>query len=214
MFHHAGKLYTVHLSLFVFFINLCLFRWNFLEKVVFAAIRRMNRTKTFSSNSLPTDKTHQGQIIIYQDDWELFVGLICEILPQSGLLSEARVQFYVARHGLKSSSLVAVRDFMVETVNMDCDHIVLIQMHLASVLSHPERAVLLFQKSVSRVISGHPSIFRPFLWHKYCHFSNGSGIIGGPVTITSIQAYDMAAHMFRMDTNGMHYIVALLGKKL
>lgn len=99
-----------------------------------------------------------------------------------------------------------------EKANVYSADVELIQIHLASVLSIPDHAVMLRQDIVSSIVSGQLSYYRTLLYYKFCHFSGGRNLINGPNAITNVQAYGVANHMFKLNVIGSHAILAILGK--
>lgn len=128
--------------------------------------------------------------------------------------SDVKILFYIARHGLKIIEQRTTCKEIINAVDLRSDHVTLIQMHMASMLSQKEFAVVLRQPSVVKIVTGEKAYFRPMLYYKYCHFSNGSGLVGGPLQITGVQAYDMASHQYRGEVAGMNYLMAVMGKNL
>lgn len=119
--------------------------------------------------------------------------------------------FYEVSHGLKDSRLSDVRDRVVQSVSVDSDHVVLIQLHLASVLKSSGYGVMLKQDMISSLLKGPVAYYRPLLLNNFCHFSGARCVANGPGAITSVQAYDPAEHIFKMSVMGSQCIVAVLG---
>lgn len=121
--------------------------------------------------------------------------------------------FYVASHGLKDSRLSDVRDRVFESIAVDSDHVVLIQLHLASVLKSSGYGVMLKQDSVSSLLTGPVAYYRPLLLNNYCHFSGARCVVNGrpDAVVTSVQAYDPAEHIFKMSVMGSQCVLAILG---
>lgn len=154
--------------------------------------------------------TEPSEIYIYEDDWPAFCTRVSELCGTVETFRDLQFYYYVAKHDLKSTSLTAVKDYIVRSV--DVQSIVLFQIHLASVMSAPDYAIMLRQEAVSDFVIGQQkAYFHPFLFHKYCHFF-GDNLLGGPRNVSYVQAYDMAAHLFRGNVYGMSYIIPLLGK--
>jgi len=85
---------------------------------------------------------------------------------------------------------------------------------IIKVLAAPGYGVMLRQECVSTIVTAqNKAYYRPLLFHDFCHFSGGEKLKGGPICITSIQAYDMASHIYKGDVQGAHYLIPLLGKK-
>lgn len=212
---HPREVDVPNCRLFIFIcpiiLLLFIFRWNFILKIVHEAIKSMAGSITSTTNALNTEVAVSSQICIYEDDWPTFCLRVNELCGAVELFRDMQFYYYICKHGLKSTSLTAVKEYIERSI--DVNYIILCQIHLASVLSAPDYAVMLRQDAVSSLIVGHQkTYFRPFLLYKYCHFSGADNVLGGPRNITYVQAYDMAAHLFRGDVCGMHYIVPLLGK--
>lgn len=105
-----------------------------------------------------------------------------------------QVLFYYAVHGLKNEDLISVNDMISNTI--DKSNILLAQIHLATVLSSTEHAILLKTDKIRKVLVRDTSLFHPLLMHSYCHCQS-NGIIGGPDTITHVLCYDMGCHRFK-----------------
>lgn len=186
-------------------------RWNYIQRVVHKAIRCLSDSKTNQLNLLSTNATGDTNINVFLDDWHPFCRKIDEYVAADEFFRPHRLFYYVAKHGLKNSSLTYVRDMVFDAADLSCPKISLIQLHLAAVLSLADHAVLLRQDRVSSIVLGSPSYFRPFLMNRFCHISGGTGLRNGPAAVSYVQAYDGASHMFKMNVIGSNAIVAVLG---
>lgn len=129
-----------------------------------------------------------------------------------GTIGQFEILYYVAKHGLKNLSLTGVQDLIFKHANVHSPGIVLIELHLASVISLADHAVMLRKKTVTSIVSGPISYYCPFLYNYYCHFSGGHQLFDGPSEITGVRAYDPASHMYKGKLQGSLTIVAILGK--
>lgn len=122
--------------------------------------------------------------------------------------------YYVAKHGLKNLSLTDVQNIVFKYSNVFSPGIVSIELHLASVISSADYAVMLRKETVTSIVSGPISYYCPFLYNSYCHFSDGEQLFDGPSEITSVQAFDPASLIYKDKLQGSLTIVAILGELL